>query len=119
MPVRVAGVPGRLLQLSVNEDGNMQVVPEHSVVAHQLERVTRSAGRPRHAQRRRRWARVPDCRMRGMTVEEAERILGPELTAQIRATTPRPPLSHEEIIRATALFLEEAAAPRARRDDAR
>jgi hypothetical protein len=33
MPVRVAGVPGRLLQLSVNEDGNMQVVPEHSVVA--------------------------------------------------------------------------------------
>jgi hypothetical protein len=42
-----------------------------------------------------------------MTVEEAERILGPELTAQIRATTPRPPLSPEQIIRATALFLEE------------
>lgn len=34
-----------------------------------------------------------DSRMHGMTVEEAERILGPELTARIRATTPRPPLS--------------------------
>lgn len=54
-----------------------------------------------------------------MTVEEAERILGPELTAQIRATTPRPPLSPEQIIRATALFLEEPVAPRARQDGAR